>query len=102
MSGWASHYIEALQRGETVSFRPRGNSMVPRIHSGALVTCEPVIEGTMLAVGDAVLCQVAGAQYLHLVTAIDGDRYQISNNHGHVNGWTSRARVYGRCVKVAL
>lgn len=100
MNGWASHYIEALQRGERVSFRPRGNSMTPRITSGALVTCEPVTAETTVAVGDAVLCQVAGAQYLHLVTAIDGDRYQISNNHGHVNGWTSRARVFGKCMSV--
>ena len=100
MNGWASHYIEALQRGERVSFRPRGNSMTPRITSGALVTCEPVTAETTVAVGDAVLCQVAGAQYLHLVTAINENSYLIGNNHGGINGWTSRARVYGRCVKV--
>jgi hypothetical protein len=36
--GWAAHYIQALERGEIVSFRPRGQSMNPRIRSGQLVT----------------------------------------------------------------
>ena len=29
--GWASGYIERLRAGETVSFRPRGHSMSPKI-----------------------------------------------------------------------
>ena len=39
--GWASHYIQKLQEGERVSFRPRGNSMSGKIESGQLVTLEP-------------------------------------------------------------
>ncbi|WP_329274292.1 hypothetical protein [Streptomyces sp. NBC_00691] len=27
-------------------------------------------------------------------------RVQISNNRGHINGWTSRDRVFGICVAV--
>ena len=32
--GWANHYIEKLQAGEWVSFRPRGNSMNGKVESG--------------------------------------------------------------------
>lgn len=59
--GWASTHIERLRAGETVSFRPRGNSMRPRIESGALCTVAPVDPAT-LAKGDVVLCTVGGAQ----------------------------------------
>jgi hypothetical protein len=34
--GWATGYIAKLQAGETVSFRPRGSSMVPKIGSNAI------------------------------------------------------------------
>lgn len=94
---WATRHIEALRRGETVSFRPRGRSMEPRIRSGQLCTVEPATVREV-AVGDVVLCVVRGAQYLHIVTAKRAEQAQISNNHGHVNGWT--AAVYGRLVRV--
>ena len=32
--GWATAYIDGLQKGETVQFRPRGNSMKGKIESG--------------------------------------------------------------------
>jgi hypothetical protein len=38
--GWAAAYIEKLNRGESVSFRPRGNSMTGKIESGQV--CNPV------------------------------------------------------------
>ena len=97
--GWASTYIEQLRRGETVSFRPHGNSMTPRILSGERVTVAPVDPATIER-GDVVLCNVMGSQYLHLVTAIKSNRYQISNNHGHVNGWTSARQIHGKLVAV--
>src|SRR5277367_5437160 len=85
--GWATTgYIAKLQHGETVTFRPRGDSMSPRIKSGDLCTVEPV-EPSQLRDGDIVLCRVRGADYLHLVKALQGTRFQIGNNHGHVNGW---------------
>lgn len=92
--GWADNYITALQRGETVRFRPRGGSMQGRIESGQLVTVEPASRG--FTVGDAVLCRVAGSQYLHLVLAVGSDdRYQIGNNKGGINGWCTAESVYG-------
>jgi len=96
---WATHYIATLIAGESVSFRPRGNSMRPKIESGALVTVRPLVDGEP-HVGDIVLCHVARADYLHLVLATDGKRYQIGNNRGYVNGWTTRARIYGRVIEV--
>jgi hypothetical protein len=97
--GWASDYIVRLQRGETVQFRPRGNSMQGKIESGQLCTVAPVDPAT-LEVGDIVLCKVNGRQYLHLVKAIQGNRLQIGNNRGRINGWVSHQSIYGRCTRV--
>lgn len=97
--GWATPYIVKLQTGETVSFRPRGHSMRGKIESGQLCTVEPV-DPTTLTVGDIVLCKVNGSQYLHLVKAIQGERFQIGNNQGRINGWISASGIYGRCTRV--
>ncbi len=97
--GWATGYIQRLQNGETVQFRPRGDSMRGKIESGQLCTVTPVDPAT-LRVGDIVLCKVNGRQYLHLVKAIDGERFLIGNNRGRTNGWISAGAVYGKCVQV--
>lgn len=97
--GWASMYIEKLRGGETVSFRPRGNSMIGKIESGQLCTVEPV-ETSNLSVGDIVLCKVNGREYLHLIKAIQGKRFQIGNNRGRINGWVSAGAIFGRCTRV--
>ena len=97
---WAIHYIQKLQAGETVQFTPRGNSMKGKIESGQLVTVEP-IAGRQLQTGDIVLCKVNGSQYLHLIKAIQGARYQIGNNIGRINGWVTINSIYGICTKIA-
>jgi hypothetical protein len=97
--GWASTYIENLRNGEPVSFRPRGHSMSGKIESGQLCTVEPVDTST-LHIGDIVLCKVNGREYLHLVKAIQGERFQIGNNRGRINGWVSAGSIFGICVKV--
>ncbi len=97
--GWASHYIEQLKQGETVQFRPRGHSMSGKVRSGQLCTVEPV-DPASLSIGDIVLCKVRGSQYLHLVKAIQGRRFQIGNNRGKINGWISANSIFGKCVKV--
>lgn len=93
-------WIARLRAGETVSFRESGNSMTPRIKSRQKCTYEPVTSIGDIAVGDAVFCKVGSSYFTHLVTAIRGDMVQISNNHGHVNGWTNIGQVFGRVVKV--
>ena len=99
-----ARYAEALQRGETVTFRPRGNSMAPRIRSGQTVTLTPAInkhgEYRPIQMGDVVLCKVRGRLLLHKVTGIryggaSNSAYRISNNRGRVNGWAAPHHVYG-------
>ena len=97
--GWAIGYIARLKQGETVSLRPRGNSMQGKIASGQLCTVVPVGEES-LTVGEIVLCKVNGKEYLHLIKAISGERYQIGNNRGRINGWVSINAIYGRCISV--
>jgi translation initiation factor IF-1 len=97
---WATYYIEKLKNGETVQFRPRGHSMKGKISSGQLVTVEP-IKGRSLQKGDIVLCKVNGSQYLHLIKAIQGDRYQIGNNIGRINGWININSIYGICTSIS-
>lgn len=96
--GWATGYIGKLQAGETVKFRPRGHSMRGKIESGQLCTVEPVTGE--IEIGDIVLCKVGGKQYLHLIKAIQGDRYQIGNNRGLINGWIGRNGIFGKLVSV--
>jgi len=98
--GWANFYIEKLQRSETVKFRPKGHSMKGKINSGDLVTIEPINKD--LNVGDIVLCKVKGREYLHLISAIKKDQYQISNNKGFVNGWISKNAIFGICTKIEI
>ncbi len=98
--GWATHHIDKLKTGETVSFRPRGNSMVGKVESGQLCTVAPIQDHSTLRVGDIVLCKVGGSEYLHLVKAIQGGRFQIGNNRGRINGWVGAGSVFGKCIKV--
>jgi hypothetical protein len=96
--GWATEHIAKLQAGETVQFRPRGHSMKGKVEPGQLCTVVPAPDE--LKVGDVVLCKVNGKQYLHLIKAVQGERYQIGNNRGRINGWVSRHSIYGKCVRV--
>lgn len=101
---WADLYIEDLKHQKTVTFRPRGNSMVPLIKSGQRVTVEKIDlsngDWSKIQKNDIVLCKVNGKQYLHLIYQKDQatGRVQIGNNKGHINGWT--ATVYGKVIEV--
>ena len=97
--GWATLYIARLRHGETVRFRPRGNSMSPKIESGQLCTVAPV-EVSEISIGDIVLCKVHGKEYLHIVKAMQPGRFQIGNNRGFINGWIGPNSIYGRLVSV--
>lgn len=98
--------LKTLQEKGEVIWKPKGNSMTPKIDSGdqvKVITCSTLA----YRIGDAVYAKVKGNYYLHLLTAIDTSagtgynaRYQISNNHGHVNGWTDAKNMFGICVQV--
>lgn len=105
-------YIARLKAGESVSFREGGNSMTPKIKSRQLCTYAPVIKHEDANESDAVFCKVGGAYYTHLIYskqlvrtgtngAPDEYRFQIGNNHGHINGWTTLDKVYGRVIAIA-
>ncbi|WP_445270087.1 GNAT family N-acetyltransferase [Streptomyces sp. DSM 41634] len=99
--GMLDTQADRIGRGETVEFRPTGGSMVPLVHSRQRVLVAPA-DPALVEVGDIVLARVSGTVYLHLVSAVDipRRRVQISNNHGHVNGWTGHERVLGICLAV--
>ncbi len=99
--GWATQYIEKLKKGETLTFNaPNGRSMMGKIDPKQQVTIEPVNDFAKIKKGDIVLCKVGSRQFIHLVTAVQGERFQISNNHGHVNGWIGHNCIFGKVIKV--
>jgi hypothetical protein len=95
---WAKFAIEALGRKETVQIRPRGNSMSGKVDDGDLVTLEPCLID--VEVGDVVLVRVSGRDYLHLVKAKVGKRFQIGNNRGRINGWVGQQAIYGKAIRI--
>jgi hypothetical protein len=97
--GWATLYIAQLQQGRTVQFRPRGPSMAGRVESGQLVTVAP-LGARPPGKDEVVLCKVGGHQYLHLVKAVNGNRFLIGNNRGGLNGWVTAGQIYGRCIRI--
>ena len=87
-----------LESGESFITSEPGNSMTPLISHRQKHLLEPC-GYTDVSVGDIVFCRVRGSYMTHLVTAVNGKRgVQISNNHGHVNGWTKA--VYGKVIRV--
>jgi hypothetical protein len=106
---WAFAHVAKLRSGETVQFRPVGNSMRGRIESGQLVTVEPFFTSqtatTEPNIGDIVLCLVKGRHFLHIVKDTRGGvdtvkQYLIGNNRGGINGWVERCCLFGRVVRV--
>lgn len=94
---WQSK-VERLAAGETLQFRPRGNSMSGRIESGNLIT---VVAGEPYLPGDIVFCRCSGRYLVHLIKAVRGDQYQIGNNRGKINGWITLDSIYGRVIGVS-
>lgn len=86
--------VERLKNGETIyRYKEGGNSMVPLIYSRQAVDIRPVDKE--IEPQDIAFCRIGRRFFTHLVTAVDGNRVQISNNHGHVNGWTHKRNIYG-------
>ncbi|MFN4151150.1 MAG: S24 family peptidase [Candidatus Sericytochromatia bacterium] len=74
-----------------------GNSMLPILKSGSLLTFEKFDE---YEINDIVFCKVKG-RYIdaHKITKKDFNKgYLIANNQGYENGWTKT--IYGKVIKV--
>lgn len=110
-AGWADEAIADLKNGELVTITPRGKSMTGIIDDGQEVRLEPVgpsavnIATVLLYVGDVVLCEVDGKQYLHriLKSSVGAPaeiKFLIGNAHGGVNGWVTREFIYGRVLNL--
>ena len=81
-SGKEDRYAaEKLMEGHICKLTGYGNSMTPKLKSGQSVICIPVTEDVPLKKKDIVFCKVNGHYYLHMISAIKGKSYQISNNH---------------------
>lgn len=92
---------EHLKNGEECIIVGFGQSMTPKLKSGQPVKAIPVTDNTSLNKNDIVFCKVNGCYYLHKISAIKNNKtYQISNNHGHVNGWISRNKIYGKVIEI--
>jgi hypothetical protein len=74
--------------------------MKGKIESGQLCTVEPIVDVSVLEKGDIVLCKVNGNEYLHLIKAIQGPRFQIGNNRGRINGWVGANAIFGKCTVI--
>ena len=68
-----------------------------KVESGQKVTLVPAVIKD-LKVGDVVLVRCRGNDYLHLIKAIQGSRFQIGNNRGGINGWVGPKAIYGLMV----
>jgi hypothetical protein len=98
MNGRDFAVIVLTEKGET-TISCNGNSMRPIIAPKEKIHLKRVLP-EQLRIGDAVLCRIKSGLTVHKITAIDGDRHQISNNHGHVNGWIGAKCIYGLAVKI--
>lgn len=87
-----------LEKGEEASMKCFGSSMLPILTNPSTCTYRREIS---YKVGDIVFCKVKG-RYIdaHKITAVQGARFLISNNHGHHNGWTTA--IFGRVVSAVL
>ncbi len=47
-----------------------------------------------------MLVRVHGADYLHLIKAIQGARFLIGNNRGGINGWVGAHAISGKAIRV--
>jgi phage repressor protein C with HTH and peptisase S24 domain len=87
---------ELQEKGEG-KMKVFGNSMLPKIKSGALLTFKVKDK---YEVDDIVFSRVK-SRYIdaHQITKIDQNKgYLIANNHGYENGWTKQ--IFGYVINI--
>lgn len=94
------HTANKLLTGKVCLVQGFGQSMTPILKSGQVCEVSPIDDTTLLEKGNIVFCKVHGHHYLHLISAIKGSQFQISNNHKHVNGWITKRNIYGKVTKI--
>lgn len=95
--------IEAVKEQGRITIMGVGNSMTPLLKSKQMVVVERVDDHSTLKKNDIVLVRVGRSIYLHKITNIfkhaNALRFEISNNHGHVNGIVSEDNIHGLVVE---
>lgn len=92
---------EKLENGIECLVMGVGNSMTPILKSKQLVRVKPIKDCLPINKNDIVFVKVNGHFYLHKVSAVkNGSQFQISNNHGHINGWVTINSIYGKVVEI--
>lgn len=95
--------VEALGSLGRITIMGVGNSMTPKLNNKQKVIVERITDYGALKKGDIVLVRVGRNIYLHLISKVIKHkkelRFEISNNHKHVNGVVSADNVYGVVVE---
>lgn len=92
---------EHLKKGEECIVVGFDQSMTLILKSGQLVQVVLIDDSISLNKNNIVFVKISDHYYLHKISAIkNGVSYQISNNHGHINGWVSRNSIYGKVVEI--
>jgi hypothetical protein len=84
-----------LASAGTGKMKAFGNSMLPILKSGSLLT---FTRTTDYKIGDIVFCKVKG-RYIDahkIIKSEAGKGFLIANNHGFENGWTKT--IYGKVI----
>ncbi len=81
------------------TFRAFDPSMKGRIESAQLCTVALVNEEDLKRL-DIVLCRIRKKKYFYSITVSKEVEYQIGNNLGHINGWTTFKSIFGELAKV--
>lgn len=86
-----------LETQGTGKMKAFGNSMLPILKSGSLLTFQ---KKDFYDIGDIVYCKVKGRLIdAHKIIKKDEQKgYLIANNKGHENGWTHI--IYGSVINV--
>ncbi len=88
--------IEELNENGNGKMKCFGNSMLPILKSGSLLTFH---KSEKYSVGDIVFCKVKNRIIdAHKIIKTDLQKgFLIANNHGYENGWTKI--IYGKAIK---
>lgn len=91
--------VKILEEKNEVAIKCNGRSMIPLIHPKETIHLKKVLI-SQLRVGDAVFVRIKRALQVHILSAIDNDRMQISNRKGFINGWVGKNSIYGLAVRI--
>ncbi|MBV9866858.1 MAG: hypothetical protein JO316_15995 [Abitibacteriaceae bacterium] len=74
-----------------------------KVNDKDLVTIAPC-ETADLEIGDIVLAKIQGRRYqhwvLHLIWAIEAERFLIGSNRGRIDGWVSDVDILGKAIAI--